>query len=193
VTTPIIPGTADGKEILRGSVNGPERLNIMIFRKLFVLSLALAVCLAPSAGAASDKVPTTQQELQGIYNKINEAVAQKNVDGVFDYDTPDHTITDKKGHVYEASDGRQELQDMMNLVDTAKSTSIIKSIASTDTDATVVVKDHFIFMISNRPTGRTAKIVGEGVSRDYWMKTDEGWRRKKTRILSGKTGLRKNY
>lgn len=165
----------------------------MILRKLFVLFLALMVSLGPSVGAASDKVPTTQQELQGIYNKINEAVAQKNVDGVFDYDTPDHTTTDKKGHVYEASDGRQELQDIMNLMDTAKSTSIIKSITSTDTDATVVVKDHFMFIISNRSTRRTAKFFGDDVSRDYWVKTDEGWRRKKTRILSGKTGLRKNF
>ena len=165
----------------------------MVPRKLFVLTLGLTICVGSPAGAAPKKASTTQHELQGIYNKINEAVAQKNVDGVFDYDTPDHTTTDKKGHVHEASDGRQELQDVMNLMDTAKSTSTIKSITSTDTDATVVVKDHFIFVISNRSTGRTAKIVGEDVSRDYWVRTDEGWRRKKTRILSGKTGLRKNF
>ena len=165
----------------------------MIPRKLFVLTLGLTICVGPPACAAPKKASTTQQELQGIYNKINEAIAQKNVDGVFDFDTPDHTTTDTKGHVHEASDGRQELQDLMNLMDTAKGTSIIKSITSTDTDATVVVKDHFIFIISNRSTRRTAKIVGEDVSRDYWVKTDEGWRLKKTRILSDKTGLRKNF
>lgn len=165
----------------------------MLIRKFPVLALALAVCLGHPADAAPGKTSTTQQQLQAIYNKINAAAAQKNVDGVFDYDAPDHTTTDQKGHVHEASDGRQELQDAMDIMDSVKGTTTIKSITSTDTDATVVVKDHYIFTISNRSTGRTAKVVGDDVSRDYWVKTDDGWRRKKTRILSGKTGLRKNF
>jgi len=161
--------------------------------RISVFFLLLSGCLGLPAEAAPGKTPTTQQQLQAIYNKINAAAAQKNVDGVFDYDSLDHTTTDIKGHVHEASDGRQELQNVMDMMDSVKSTTTIKSITSTETDATVVVKDHFIFTISNRSTGRTAKIVGDDVSRDYWVKTDEGWRRKKTRILSGRTGLRKNF
>lgn len=186
-----IPGTLVEKELRHKSVNKSKRIKIVLLRiSVFFL---FSICLGLPAGAAPGQAPTTQQQLQAIYNKINAAAAQKNVDGVFDYDSADHTTTDIKGRIHEASDGRQELQNVMDTMDTVKSTTIIRSITSTETDATVVVKDHFIFTISNRSTGRTAKIVGDDVSRDYWLKTDEGWRRKKTRILSGKTGVRKNF
>ena len=158
-----------------------------------VPALLLVFCAALPAGAGPGKTPSARRELQAIYNQINAAAAQKDVDGVFNYDAPDYSTVDPKGHVFEGSYGRQELQDLMNAVDTVKGTTTIKSYTGTDTDATVVVKDHYVFLASNLATGRMIKLSGDDLSRDYWVKTEDGWRRKRTRILSGKNVFRKNF
>ena len=156
-------------------------------------SLLLGLCAAHIAVAGPVKVPTPQQELQAIYNKINAAAAQKDVDGVFDYNASDYVTTNTKGRTHDASDGRQELQDVMSAVDMVQGTTSIKTFTGTATDAAVTVKDHYVFIASNQSTRRTIKFASDDVSRDYWVKTDDGWRRKRTRILSGKIAFRKNF
>lgn len=158
------------------------------------LILPLAVCLAHWAAAKpAPKAPPAWGEIQALYNKINAAAMQKNVDGVYDFDRDDYTVIDQKGRVHEASEGRQELEQALEMVDSVKAVTVIQSFTGTDTEATVTVKDHVALSIANTTTGRAVKITADDIARDHWVKTENGWRRTRTRILSGKNALHKNF
>ena len=157
------------------------------------LALCLAACLTPGAAKPAAKAPPARAEIQALYNKMNAAAMQKNVDGVYDFDSDDYTVIDQKGHVHEPSEGRQELEQALEVLDSVKATTVIQSFTGTDAEATVTVKDHLVARMANTTTGRAVKITADDVSRDHWIKTEEGWRRTRTRILSGKNALRKNF
>ena len=156
--------------------------------------LPLALCLVlPVAAQPEAKTPNARREIQAIYNKINAAAMQKDVDGVYAFDSDDYTVIDKKGHVHEASEGRQEMEQGMEVVDSLKATSLIQSFAGTSTEATVTVKEHAIVRIANSTTGRAVKIIADDTAREHWIKMEDGWKRTRTRILSGKNALHKNF
>ena len=149
---------------------------------------------APQAAAKpAPPIPSARRQIQAIYNQINAAAMQKNVDGVYAFDSDDCTLIDQKGRVHEPSEGRQDLEQALEVMDSVKATTVIQGFTGTDTEATVTVKDHVVARIANATTGRAAKITVDDVSREHWIKTEDGWRRNRTRVLSGKNGLRKNF
>lgn len=157
-----------------------------------IFCLSLPVPAKPHGKPAAKSVSPAQREIQEIYNQINAAAAKKDVDGVFDFNTDDYTLVDTKGQVHDASDGRQEMEDAMGVLDTVKGISLIQSFTETETDATVTVKDRMVVTAANHINGRSIKLTESDISRDYWVKTDDGWRRKRTRIISGKGILHKS-
>ena len=159
-----------------------------------LVAAPFALYLAPPAASKpAAPSPTARREIQAIYNKINAAVMQKNVDGAYDFDSDDYTIIDNKGHVHEASEGRQEMEQGMEVADSIKATSVIQSFVGTDAEATVTVKDHIVVRIANNANGRAVKISADDIAREHWVKMADGWRRNRTRILSGKNAFQKNF
>ena len=163
-------------------------------KTIHLLPLCLAACLAPGATAKPTlQGPAARREIQSIYNKINAAAMQKNVDGMYDFDSDDYTVIDTKGRTHEPSEGRQDLEQALEVMDTVKASTVILSFAGTDTEATVTVKEHAALSIANTTTGRAARITADDTAREHWVKTDDGWRRTRTRLLSGKNALHKNF
>lgn len=166
----------------------------MLTQRMTLLLALLALCPAlPAAAKPTPKAPPARAAIQAIYNKINAAAMEKNVDGVYDFDSDDYTFIDKNGHVREASEGRQELEQALEVINSLKAVSVIQSFAGTDDEATVTVKEHVTARVGNTTTGRALKVTSDDVARDHWIKTDDGWRRNRTRILSGKNALQKNF
>lgn len=166
---------------------------MLTLKRTHRLSL-FALCLAlPSAAKPAPKAPPARATLQALYNKMNAAAMQKNVDGVYEFDSDDYTVIDQKGHVHEPSEGRQELEQALEVMDSVKAVTVIQSFAGTDAEATVTVKEHVVARVGNTTTGRAIKVTADDVSRDHWVKTEAGWRRNRTRILSGKNALHKNF
>ena len=154
----------------------------------------LALCFVLPAGAKpSASVPTARRELQAIYNKINAAAMQKDVDSVYAYDSDDYTLIDKKGQAHEPSEGRQEMEQGLEVADSVTATSVIQSFTGTDTEATVTIKEHAVVRIGNTTTGRAVKITADDTAREHWVKTADRWRRTRTRILSGRNAFQKNF
>ena len=143
--------------------------------------------------ALGKPAPTPQQELQALYNKINAAAANKDVDGIYAYDDDDFVFIDKKGHAHDGSEGRQELEEDLDIMDSLKSVSKIVTFSGTDTEATVTVKDHAVATVANGVTGRAIKVTADTLSRDYWTYTADGWKRKRSRVLSETGKLHKNF
>jgi len=168
-------------------------MTMLTLKRTHRLSL-FALCLVlPAAAKPAPKAPPTRAALQALYNKMNAAAIQKNVDGVYEFDSDDYTVIDQKGHVHEPSEGRQELEQALEVMDSVKAVTVIQSFAGTDAEATVTVKEHVVARVGNTTTGRAIKVTADDVSRDHWVKTEDGWRRNRTRILSGKNALHKNF
>ena len=161
------------------------------FQSRYILLPALLLTLP--AAAKPGKAPTPKQELQAIYNKINAAIARKDGDGYYDYNADDYTIIDKKGYVHDASEGRQEMIDALQMVDTIKAVSVIQSCTGTDTEATVIVKEHYVVAAANSVNGRAVRATFDDVARDYWTFTEDGWRRLRSRTLTAKGSFHKNF
>lgn len=161
--------------------------------KLRHLFLPAVLLLTLPTSAKPGKAPAPKQELQAIYNKINAAIARKDGDGYYDYNSDDYTIIDKKGNVHDASEGRQEMIDALQMVDTIKAVSVIQTFTGTDTAATVSVKEHYIVAAANSVNGRAVRLTFDDVSRDYWTYTEDGWRRMRSRVLTAKGTFHKNF
>jgi len=158
------------------------------------LAALLALCLVlPAVAKPSAPAPAARRELQAIYNKINAAAMQKDVDGFYFYDSDDYTLIDTKGHVHEPSEERQEFEQALEIVDSVQAASVIQNFTGTDTEATVTVKEHMVARLANNANGRAVKITAGDVARDHWVKTADGWRRTRTRILSGRNAFQKNF
>ena len=156
--------------------------------------LPLTLCLAlPATAKPVPKVTPEQREIQAIYNRISAAAAAKDVDGLYDYNSDDYVVIDRKGRSHDATEGRQEVEQALEIVDSVRDVNVIQSFEGTDADATVTVKEHIVVKAANNITGRAIKITGDDVARDHWIKTDDGWRRNRTRILSGHNALHKNF
>ncbi len=145
------------------------------------------------AGLWGSAGESSRHEIQAAYNKIDAALAQKDIDTALDFNADDCEFYDRKGRLLESGGGRQALVDLVEKVDTIRRTTKILSFAGTSGDATVTVKCHVIAGASSSITGRAAKGISDDVFRDYWVKTDDGWRRKRTRILQSKSVLHKNF
>lgn len=160
-----------------------------------VAAFALWTAVPAFAGPAAAKavVPSARREIQAIYHEIDAAIDQKNADTAFDYDADDCEYYDKKGNLLAEGSGRQEAVDVLDKVDTAHETTVITSFTGSDTDATVTTKGHVVLSLSNNINGRAAKISFDDISRDYWVKTDDGWKRKRSRELKGSFAIHKNF
>lgn len=172
----------------------------MLFLKHAGLMLPFALILAASAsGKPHSPVrhaaagPPARRELQAIYNKMNAEAMQRNADALYDYNSEDYTEIDTKGHVHDAADGRQELSEVLGAVDSIKAVTTIEGFTGTDTEATVTIKDHAVIGMRNNANGRAIKLTVNDTARDHWIKTDDGWRRTRTRVLSGRNAFKKNF
>lgn len=161
--------------------------------KTNVYALTALLCLTLPAIAQPAAAPSARREIQAAYNSIDAALARKDIDTALDYDADDCEFYNRKGQLMDAGGGRQELEDLVEKVDTVRETTKILSFTGTSTEATVVVKTHTVAGASNSINGRAARGVFDAVARDYWVKTDAGWRRKRSRVLQSKGALHKNF
>ena len=106
------------------------------------------------------------------------------MDTAFDFNTEESEFYDKNGHAQDVADARQELVQLLADLDTYKRKSVIVSFSGGDTDATVTVRYHSYQTVANAVSGRSAQVTTDESYRDYWVKTDDGWRRKRSRSLS---------
>ena len=154
---------------------------------------ALALWTAAAAAAGSSAAPSARREIQQAYNRIDAALARKDVDTVADFDTDDCEFYGVKGQLLSSGGGRQELVDLLANIDTFRRTAVIISFAGAGTEAIVTVKDHTLQETANSINGRAIKLVTDEVFREYWIKTDDGWKRKRSRELTSKIALHKNF
>ncbi len=160
---------------------------------LLTLLLPASASAKPVSHKPAAKTPPARRELQAIYNHMNTEAAQRNVDGLYEYDSDDYTLIGIKGQTEDPSQARQDLEQVLDKADTIRAVTSITGFSGTDTEATVTVKDHVVIGFANNANGRAIKFNFNDTSRDHWVKTEGKWQRTRTRVLSGKNGYKKNF
>lgn len=175
----------------------------MIGRFRGASAVFLLLCLTASAAAQPAVVrsaagqpaaaPSTRREIQAVYSKIDAALDRKDIDTALDYDDADCQYYNRKGHLEEEGSGRQGLEDLVEIVDSIRVTTKILSFSGTSDEATVTVRNHAEARASNTVNGRALHGVSDQIVRDYWVRTDDGWRRKRCRVLQSHGIIHKNF
>ncbi len=141
------------------------------FQKRLALLLPLALCLPvaakPKPHAPAPQGPPARRELQAIYNHMNAEAMQRNVDGLYEYDSDDYAVFDVKGHAVDPAEGRQTLESVLDKVDTIQAVTVIQGFAGTQTEATVTLKERFQLAMANHTSGRALKFVSTDTARDH--------------------------
>lgn len=145
-----------------------------------------------TAPAHADSVAAVKKTLQTLYNQSAAAFVRKDADGVYDMYDPDCTVYSTKGEQVSLVDLRDVTGKLLNIFQKMTETEHIKSMTLGNTDGTQnakVLLSYVMHAVIFTPQGKRITTSDVMVRRDYWEKTDDGWKIKQSRILSDVTSL----
>ena len=148
-------------------------------------SLALfSVAIATLQPAYAESKASLQPVIQASYNQINAAFIRKDVKGATAFFTPDYVSINKKGEKQNIQEFRSHYDNVLNRfnIKLTSNKATIKSISANGNGIDVAIGQHTEgTMIGGN------KIVIDQSSKDFWIKTAQGWRLKQSRILTSQT------
>jgi len=150
-------------------------------RRLSIGSTLIALgslTLATSHVRADDKADIT-----ALYGKLTAAMKAKDIKGVMATGTPDFTMKEASGKVYNAKDAATMMDSqfkMMKSVDEVKMTPKTISIKG---KTAVVMGDFVMKVVMTGPDGKDHKFAGTGLTKDTFVKTPKGWLVKSTETV----------
>jgi len=140
-----------------------------------------------AASVHAESVATVRKSLQSTYNKSTQAYQRKDADAACEMYDPDCTIYVQNGDSAGLVSVRDMLGKMMDLFQKISETTNIKSCSIANKDgvesARVSVTD-IKYAVIFTPHGKRLAVKDVMARRDYWEKTDDGWKIKQSRILS---------
>jgi ketosteroid isomerase-like protein len=158
----------------------------MIFSRSKYTPIATAIFSAVLISAPS-VLATTQASIQPAiqerYDRINAAFIRKDINAATAYFSPDYISISTKGEKQNLSQFRKHYSDLfarLKLDLTANKTTI-NEIAVKPNGAEVEIEQHTEAKVLGN------KIVIYQTSRNFWLKTAQGWRLKQSQILTNKT------
>ncbi|MCA1597385.1 MAG: nuclear transport factor 2 family protein [Chloroflexi bacterium] len=152
-------------------------------RALFALLVLFVAAVAPArADNASDR-----KAIAAMYAAEEKAVRNSDVEALDNILAPDYKIISTSGKVT----GREEaIAGSEQLFDAVKTGFVhiehIQSISLRPDSAIVNVRELSIIPVRT-PDGRLHKVRVSATGRDFWVKTDAGWRAKQSRQLTRNT------
>ena len=140
-----------------------------------------------SACVHAESAAVVRKSIQGDYNKSAQAFAHKDVDGAVGMYDPDCSIYLQNGDAADMMSVRDVLGKMFEVFQKESETTSIKSCAVSTKEgvesAKAMVADVKSAVVFT-PQGKRLAIRDVITRRDYWEKTDDGWKIKQSRIIS---------
>jgi len=140
-----------------------------------------------AAGAYADSTAAVRKSIQGDYNKSALAFGHKDVDGSVDMYDPDCSIYLQNGDAADIMAVRDVLGKMFEVFQKESESTSIKTCTVSTKDgvesAKAMVADVKSAVVFT-PQGKRLAIRDVITRRDYWEKTDDGWKIKQSRIIS---------
>jgi ketosteroid isomerase-like protein len=146
-----------------------------------ILISVMIVTIRPGHAGTNSKV---QPIIQTSYDRINAAFLRKDIKGATALFTPDYVSISPEGEKKTLAEFREHYDNLFtrfNIKLTSNKTTI-KNIDINPTGADVAIEQ--------KTEGTIAgfnKIVINQTSRNFWLKTPQGWRLKESKILTNKT------
>ena len=154
-----------------------------------ISAIAIGLCLSTlgSTGARADTAAGVRKSLQSLYGKSAQAFQHKDADAACAMYDPDCTIYTQNGDAAGLVAVRDILGKMLDVFQKVSESTTIRSCTIASKDgvesakvSVVDVKNAVIFT----PQGKRLAVRDVITRRDYWEKTEDGWKIKQSRILS---------
>jgi enterochelin esterase-like enzyme/ketosteroid isomerase-like protein len=128
----------------------------------------------------------TEKEIRSAYDAYNAAVRQRDVDGAMKLVTSDYTEHLTDGVVLDYAGSVEGLKQTLSSAKTIGDTRVeIKELQDQGGDVTVTVRQVFFYALS--PDAKPTSFA-EGLMRDTWTRTPQGWKLRKTVHLTDING-----
>jgi hypothetical protein len=146
---------------------------------LLALSSLAHASLAPASARQQDN-GRIRREIQAIYDKLDKATRDKDIEFVKSVETDEFSRKKKDGTVVAREQSDAELQQVFDMVKEVRvsSTTIDKVIPAADPNEVIVEATSRADIILAMPDGQTHQLAGTGKDRDTWVSTSHGWRLK---------------
>lgn len=168
-----------------------------------LLCALLGLTLSPGASArktATVKKPVgraavpagvleVKRAIQAAYNEQNAAFARRDADGFFSHRTIDYVSVDRHGNEHDGGEQRQSLETLFENTTAAKANTVVQQITLQADGAVVVVREQARLTVVRPGDNRVGHFVFESTSRDFWVKTDDGWECKRSKSMTDRTTI----
>jgi ketosteroid isomerase-like protein len=144
-------------------------------RHRFGLLMVVMACWAlPSAARAQGA--QTRQELQRIYQQIQEGMKKRDLAPLNSHVAADFTERTVFGDVLDLKDAEARLKKNMQMTEAVRDfrLEVVQVVAEGD-KALVLAKRHAAIRLKD-PEGKLHEVIADGTGLDLWLKTPEGWK-----------------
>jgi uncharacterized protein (TIGR02246 family) len=127
-----------------------------------------------------------RKEIQAAYDQQSAALNSKDVQGFLSLCTPDYQDLARGKRLYSARFIRQSLPRTLARYSALKMTATIQTLQINGSQATVTATHHVNVTLLPRYASGVPLRSSETVTEDIWIKTDRGWRAKRSKEISYK-------
>ena len=162
----------------------------------FALMLAAVLSGAHAAPRATSNAATQQarKAIQATYNRVNAALAKKDLSVARATRTPDYVLITDKGQKRTAAQLRAQEQGILSLAQSITAKSDIQKITLNGNTATVLVNENGALVVQmpqqnygGKPSpGQKNVIRVRHQAQDSWVKLNGRWRIKRSRYLTSR-------
>lgn len=151
-----------------------------------LLARLAIICMITPTLVQGDQTSTAHVAIQAVYNALNQAAANKDINGVADRLDPSFVIIDLDGQ--NTASSRSELERYLGQIFTVakniSDTVTITDITVQGKDATVTMREHLTYDVTNPLNGQSAHMDANNTCRDFWIQGNKGWIEKRSRVLA---------
>ena len=150
-----------------------------MFRKL----MPVAALLAISSAALAETPAQARKAIEAIYAKEMAALARRDIDTVFAYQTPDYVAISKSGQRLSREQANQMGRQLTLMKSVDAKTKIVAFTLKGET-ALVRTQNRLRATAADPQTGKPLSAVIDGVEDDTWVKRSGKWLIKQSREIT---------
>ena len=151
--------------------------------KLFKMML-MTLILGLSANVAHSQTANVRSQIEATLRIQNQHLAHKDVNGYLATVTDDFKGTDIHGKTYDKKQLRQSVIQVLSLVQSIRRDATVTRVTPSAGGVTVLSADRTTLKFTTPATHTKHVIIFDSAWRSLWVKTSQGWRRRRDTQLS---------
>jgi len=157
----------------------------MLSHKFIIIAVSLAIWPLLSATAHAKHPSRSRMAIQSEYDKMDAAIAKKDLNVFFSRFSPDYVSVDASGKKLGKTGNREALEQLCSRIRSITIISTVKDSVQIRSRTTVKVNREMTMMVFNPRTQQLIKAVSMTEYLDGWIQTkNKGWLLRTNKILS---------